>query len=387
MARNQPHSLAVGGLAALAVALGIGRFVYTPILPGMMADLGLTAGEAGLIASANYAGYLVGAIVAAMPMPASRRTILAATLIVSAATTLTMAGLSALWAINAIRFVGGIASAGGMVLASGLVLQRSRELGDTGAPGLHFAGVGVGIVLSSLLVIIVRGAGLDWRVEWLISGLVSVLLAGMAIAKIDDKAPTTSAVKPAQARLSGGLLPLILAYGLFGAGYVVTATFLAAIIHSDPSLQAIEPVAWLVVGVSAMFSVAIWLKLAERWGVLAAFAVACVIEAIGVAASAGPVTQASMLFAALLLGGTFMGMVALGFLAARERVSGDPQPILAWMTASFGIGQIIGPLAAGVLHDRTGDFVLASLGAAMALILAAVLALLAVVASKKAGTV
>jgi predicted MFS family arabinose efflux permease len=387
MAKNQPHSLAVGGLAALAVALGIGRFVYTPILPGMMADLGLTAGEAGLIASANYAGYLVGAIVAAMPMPASRRTILASTLIVSAATTLAMAGLSALWAIIAIRFVGGIASAGGMVLASGLVLQRSREQGDTGAAGLHFAGVGVGIVLSSLLVMIVRGAGLDWRVEWLISGLVSVLLAGMAIAKIDDKDPTTSAVKPAQARFSGGLLPLILAYGLFGVGYVVTATFLAAIIHGEPSLQAIEPVAWLVVGVSAMFSVAIWLKLAERWGVLAAFAVACVIEAIGVGASAGPVTQASMLFAALLLGGTFMGMVALGFLAARERVSGDPQPILAWMTASFGIGQIIGPLAAGVLHDRTGDFVLASLGAAMALILAAILALLSVVASKKAGTV
>ncbi len=383
MARKQPHSLAVGGLAALAVGLGIGRFVYTPILPGMMTDLGLTGSQAGLIASANFAGYLAGALAAALPLPASRRVVLVLCLAVSCLTTLAMAGLSDLPLMMAARFIGGFASAGVLVLTSGLVLERGSAQGDRQAPSLLFAGVGVGIAISALLVVIVAGAGLDWRVEWLISGLVSILLAGMAVAKIEDTPSRQPVKQGARARFSGGILPLVVAYGLFGLGYIVTATFLVAIIRSEPSLRAIEPFVWFIVGIAAAFSVNIWLRIAARQGTLVAFAVACAIEAVGVGASAVVMTQASMLLAAVLLGGTFMGITALGLMAARERSSGDPQRLLAMMTVAFSIGQIVGPTAAGYLHDVTGDFTLASYGAALALILAAAFALAANAGSQK----
>lgn len=377
MARNQPNSLAVGGLAALAAGLGVGRFVYTPILPGMMADLGLTGGQAGLIASANFVGYLAGALAAALPIPGSRRLVLAACLGVSCLTTLAMAGLSDFWAMMAVRFIGGFASAGVLVLASGLVLERSAARGDKRAPGILFAGVGIGIAVSALLVLIVEQAGLDWRTDWLLTGLVSILLAGMAVAKIDEEPSRHAAHHPAQARFSGGLAPLVLAYGLFGLGYVVTATFLVAIIRAEPELWAIEPYTWFLVGASAAFSVTLWLAVAARQGTLVAFAAACVLEAIGVGASAAVATQAGMLLAAVLLGGTFMGITALGLVAARERISGNPQRLLAVMTVAFSVGQIVGPSAAGHLHDLTGDFTLASYGAAGALVLAALFALLA----------
>jgi predicted MFS family arabinose efflux permease len=259
------------------------------------------------------------------------------------------------------------------------VLQRSSERGDASGPGLYFAGVGVGIVLSALLVTIVEIAEAGWRVEWLMCGLVCVLLTGMAIAKIEGDPPAgtaagSNAPPRAGARFKGGIGLLLAAYGLFGFGYVVTATFLVAIIRSTAALHAIEPFTWLLVGACAMFSVAIWLKVAQQWGTLPAFAAACLIEAVGVAASAGIVTEAGMLVAAVLLGATFMGITALGLLAARERAGHDPQRLLALMTAVFGIGQIAGPYSAGLLHDRTGDFTLASYGAAVALLLAAGLA-------------
>src|SRR5947209_16736662 len=58
-----------GGVLALAAAMGIGRFAYTPILPAMEAAAHLDTAQAGLLAAANYAGYLVGALLIAVVVP------------------------------------------------------------------------------------------------------------------------------------------------------------------------------------------------------------------------------------------------------------------------------------------------------------------------------
>jgi predicted MFS family arabinose efflux permease len=373
--KSDPIALAVGGLVALAVAIGVGRFVYTPILPLMVDDLGMTKGAAGLLASANYAGYLVGALLAATPIVAGpRRRWLLAGLTVSALTTGAMALVSSTTAFLVLRLAGGVASAFGLVFASALVLDRLASAGRSELSAVHFAGVGVGIVVSAALASCIAALGGGWRSIWLASGAVSAAAASAAARLIPDRAGPAVAPVARGKDIEGRLAAFVAAYGLFGFGYIITATFLVAIVRDGDHGRAFEPVVWLVVGLTAAPSVACWTWIARRIGITRAFALACVIEAIGVAASVLETTTA-VLIGAALLGGTFMGLTALGLIGARRFSEGDPRSTLAIMTAAFGVGQIIGPAFAGLVHDATGSFVLPSLTAVAALVIGALLAL------------
>jgi predicted MFS family arabinose efflux permease len=135
----------------------------------------------------------------------------------------------------------------------------------------------------------------------------------------------------------------------------------------------VEPLVWLIVGLTAAPSVTLWVWTSLRLGIPTAFAIACVVEAIGVAASVLWPSAAGALLAAALLGGTFMGLTALGLAGARRLAPANPRPVLAVMTAAFGLGQIIGPALAGFLSEQYGGFVLPSLLAAAALLGAAVI--------------
>src|SRR5262249_9970342 len=159
---------ALGGLIALAAAIGIGRFVYTPILPPMMSDLGLSGSAAGLIASANYFGYLVGALVAAAPvLPGPRRLWLLRALAISAIPTACAGLTDALPFFLILRFIGGAASAFVLILASAVVLERLAEARRDGLSSLHFAGVGVGIAISAVMVAALLRVGQSWQSLWL----------------------------------------------------------------------------------------------------------------------------------------------------------------------------------------------------------------------------
>ncbi len=167
---------------------------------------------------------------------------------------------------------------------------------------------------------------------------------------------------------------MIVAHGLFGFGYVITATFLVAIVRLTEDVRVLEPWIWMLFGLAAIPSVTIWVWLGGRIGIMNAYAAACAIEAMGVAASVEWVTIPGVCFSALLLGGTFMGITTLGFLAARILSAGNPHQAFGRMTASFGVGQMVGPMLAGFLSEGLGDFRIASLIAAGALIAAAALA-------------
>lgn len=130
---------------------------------------------------------------------------------------------------------------------------------------------------------------------------------------------------------------------------------------------------WVAFGLAAAPSVAVWTQLATRFGLTATFAIACVVEAVGVLASVTWPTAPGAFLAAILVGGTFMGLTALGLVRARMLASGDPRRVLALMTGAFGFGQIIGPSYAGFVADSLGSFAVPSATAVATLLLAAVL--------------
>lgn len=375
MADRAPSAatIALGGLIALAAAMGIGRFVYTPILPFMVEDLGLTQAEGGVIASANFLGYLVGALAASVAAPAGgRRAWLLAALAISALSTGAMAATSSLTLFLGLRFMGGAASAVVLVFGSALVLDRLAAARRGGLSAVHFAGVGCGIALSAVLVAGLAAAGHGWRAHWLLSGAVS-LLALAAVVRLVPGGTEPEAPTPATPAAAAGrrLVALIIAYGLFGFGYVITATFISTMVRLSPDIASIEPVIWLVVGLAAIPSVALWTWIGRRWGNDRGFALACLVEGLGVALSVLATSTAAVVASAALLGGTFMGITALGLILARGLAAGDPRRTMALMTAAFGAGQMIGPTVAGVAFDFAGSFMAPSLAAAAALVVAA----------------
>ncbi len=376
--RSTGTTVALGGMLALAAGMGIGRFVYTPILPDMAAALGLSKSAAGLIASANFAGYLAGALLAALPqLPGGRRAWFLGGLAASAATTAAMALADAMLPFLALRFIGGVASAFVLVLGSALVLDALAMLHRPGRAALHFAGVGVGIAISSVLVDVLHAADADWRSLWLASGAVAALAVPLAVWLVPDAADSP-AIRPgtrAREHLPRGLGALTLCHGLFGFGYVVTATFLVAAVRAAPQARAMETVVWLVVGLAAAPSTAAWSRFAARTSPLHAYGLACLLEAIGVAAGGLWSSAGAALLAAILLGGTFMGITALGFAAARAMAPAHQRRSFALITAGFGLGQIAGPSVAGFLLDRTSSFAAPSLIAAAAVAIAAVIAM------------
>jgi len=342
----------------------------------MVEALGLSKSQAGLIASANFLGYLIGALFAAMPrLSGPRRLWLIGSLAASVATTAGMGLSQSLAALLVLRFVGGAASAFVLIFASTIVLERLAQLGRNELSALHFAGVGTGIAVSAALVAGLLELGQGWQSLWLASGalsFVAVLAAAALLPTLPSPAMQTAGTASAVA--DAALRRLIVAYGLFGFGYIITATFLVAIVRATPAIQAQEPVIWVVFGIAAAPSVAFWTLLASRFGIQAAFAIACIVEALGVLASVAWPSVPGVFLAAILVGGTFMGLTALGFMGARARAVGDPRRVLALMTGAFGLGQIVGPLFAGIASDRLGSFTAPSIVAALALILAAVLA-------------
>ena len=177
-----PMLVAVAGALVLVTVMGIGRFAYTPLLPRLRDALGLGIAAAGDIATANFVGYLLGALLSGPLAARPRRTRwLYAALLLSTLTT--AAGVVPwswpLWL--ALRFAAGFASALGVVIGTALVLDYIGVAGRPRLVTLHFPGVGIGIVLSVLLIEAARLGGLSVFGQWGVLGVAAGLASAFAI--------------------------------------------------------------------------------------------------------------------------------------------------------------------------------------------------------------
>ncbi|WP_432823054.1 YbfB/YjiJ family MFS transporter [Trichloromonas sp.] len=367
-----------GGILGMMVVMGIGRFAYTPILPLMQRDLGMSHSLAGGLAGLNYLGYLAGAVICTLaPRLLRSRVIAAGALLLSLATTTFMgATVSEFW-WGTMRLGGGLASAVLFIVISAEVAETLARRGYGHWFGALYGGVGFGIALSGLVVPQLDKAG-GWDAAWIGMGGIAGLLAllGAALGRRHVQA-TTDPVEPGKSAAGlRSIRMLAAAYFLQGMGYIVTATFIVAIIAETPGLEAMAPYSWVAVGLSAIPSTILWPHLARRTGNRQALLAAYTLQAAGILVSVRASSIAEVLFAAVTFGGTFLGIVALTLAEGKMRMGKEGARAAAFLTASFSVGQVLGPIIAGSLADRQDGFALPLLLAAGCIILGGLLIVL-----------
>ncbi len=343
--------------AALAAAMGIGRFAYTPILPLMTAHAGLTAQAAGQLATANYVGYLIGAVgAAASPRLARSVTACRVSLATLVATLAAMTLCTNVIEWGFLRLVAGIASALVFVIAVNTLI-------DHGHPAHHagwaFSGVGIGIALSAAL-----PATGNWQGAWWAATVLAAVLSAVAWFMRPGVADETSKAPAGQANARGPLITLMTSYTLEGVGYIIAGTFLVAAV-AQQSPGALGTGVWLLVGLAAAPSAALWARFTGRFSYPALLVAALLLQAAGIA-GAGTGNSVAALVGAVLFGGTFIGISTLALAAGRAL---QFPGAVALLTTGYSVGQIVGPVAvAPLLHNGFQQALLA--GAAVVLLAA-----------------
>src|SRR5450432_3304961 len=348
-------AVAFAGLAALAVAMGIGRFAFTPILPMMQDDAGLSIADGGWLASANYAGYLVGAL-SAIRLPLSLVAAIRAGLVVISASTLAMGMHHGFAYWFALRAAAGLASAWVLVFVSAWALGKRAQ------GGTLYAGVGAGIATAGAVCLALMAVHASSSDAWITLGATSFVMT-VLLWRTFDSGPSPASGLVHEKPSSRHWL-LILCYGAFGFGYIVPATFLPAMakeVIADPALFGWT---WPVFGAAAAVSTFFAGSFPNQRKV---WMLATLLMALGVVLPLMIPGLFGILVAAVLVGGTFMVITMAGMQEARRVAAEHARPLMAAMTSAFAFGQIAGPLWVGY----KSSFAQALLAAATVLLLSA----------------
>jgi len=360
--------------------MGLGRFVFTAVLPMMQDSAGVSAGAGSLLATGNYLGYLVGALVAmALGASVERRVVWRVAGSALVASLVLMALTEHLWWWLAFRAVAGAASALLFIVVVRVIVRATWSHHHA---GWAYGGVGAGIVLSSLIATICDLIG-GWRAAWVLTGLVAavLLVAGPpGRAAVPDITTDDRDLTPGDREVThpgGGhrtharlFAVLVACYFLEGAGYIIAGTFLVATAHAN-SAPWVAHSLWLIVGVAAVPSCVLWAWLSHHLSRPMLLMIALALQAAGIALTGASTGTASVIATGLLFGGTFMGATTLALAAGNDLAIPASVAILS---AAYAIGQVAGPGAVTPLLAH--GYQPALLGAAGIVALSATLAAL-----------
>lgn len=357
------------GICSMILTVGIARFAYTPLLPQMLEQTDLSKLVGGWLATYNYIGYLVGAILAANIKELSAKFHLYRFYLILATVTTFGTGLTEdhlLWSI--LRFLSGISSTAGLLLASGLVINWLRANHFKPQLGVHFIGMGIGIVFTGLITALFS-ADLSWDQQWQDLALMGALFLIPAWLWMPYppkfEANTASAVEEPDSRFMN---LLIATYFCAGVGYVISATFIIDILQNTPQLAGKGGWVWVIVGLCAAPSALIWDKVANRIGQIQALQLAYIIQIVSFILPLVTDHSLASFIAAACWGGTFAGIVSLTLAIVGRAFPYNPAKAMAKLTISFGVAQIVAPIFAGYVADLSGSYLGALLGALVVMI-------------------
>ncbi|MBF4489386.1 YbfB/YjiJ family MFS transporter [Psychrobacter sp. N25K4-3-2] len=392
-------AIACIGLYCMAVVMGYGRFLFTATLPNIMVQLSLSTTIAGWLASINYIGYFIGALIAMFVPQRATWQVMTLWVMVSIVTTMLLVVPSMslnLWYI--IRLLAGIASGVGMILSSSFVIQNLSPERRSVLSAVHYAGIGVGISASAILTWWLLILGYHFDVIWLVAGLTSLPLLWLLYAiKPRQSQHTESQHIRAKQHISvhqtylnfkhslyeavvghhKALALLSVSYVLAGFGYISSATFLPVMAAQRLTAQTYAGLLiWLVVGIFAMLSNPLWGALAKRIGETKTLMGLTVLQAFGMCLPIWFDGAIGLYGNAAILGLTFVGMVSMTLTLFKNINPAYSNLLIALATLAYALGQFLGPLVTVALAGQDDNFNAGLLVAAIGLIIGLILLIL-----------
>lgn len=366
---HRPLIIALTGTLSLAAAMGIGRFAFTPLMPMMLHDQLLDLASASWIASANYIGYLLGALLCFMqPMLWAHNgwTPLQSSLMVRLGLMMTCV-LTALMAINApqawpwLRFFAGLMTSFAFVFTSSWCLGHLSRLNAPTAGGIVYAGPGVGIASSGLLASLMVQLGWHSSSGWLAFALLATLMTAIVWRAYDlpDAArplPAAATATESHEAPAGGSFTekaaLTVAYGFSGLGYIITATFLPVIARTALPGSAWPDLFWPILGIGVAVGALIASRIPARIDQRLLLAICYLMQAAGVALGNWMPSLAGFALGSVLVGLPFTAITFFAMQVGRRLHPQAPSAIIGLLSAAFGLGQILGPPMAAALLAR-----------------------------------
>ena len=332
----------IGGLC-MATAMGIGRFAFTPLLPLMQEAQGLTLANGAWLATVNYLGYLVGAVLGFVwpPRPGAS-TRWGVTLV--AVSTLGMAVSANLPVWLLLRFVAGIASALVMIGIAGWALTQLATAGRGKLGGLVFGCVGLSIAIVGGITFVVATTVGDPRVAWAVLGVASAVITVATWRRLSREPATHAATLTNAPPVSREVWLLIVCYSVAGFGYIVPATFLPAVARALVNDPAVFGWIWPAFGIAAAIGTVGVSTFLSHVAPRTVCACGMLVMAVGTLVPVLHMSIAALIVSAVCVGGTFIVVTLAGLQEARRLAHAAPARAVAGMTASFALGQLFGPL-------------------------------------------